>query len=256
MEKENKVEKINGIMGWLITLLVAFITALTYPITYFWFKGIADYYKIDLLYVYGNYGFAIGNILITIAVVILSLIISYLICKWIGETKEIWSKIGKGFIIFFTIIFINEILILSPYYKAISLEIVLASFAVAFFATCIECLVIIPNGVFLYKQMHKEENKKSALSFKYLIVFIIWLVVVCVASYSFSQGQIQKLKEYEIIKIDQVNKVIVAKYQDMFCTYNCEISNDELIIYTDKSKMIDMRDIEVEKIKFNKVTIE
>ena len=42
----------------------------------------------------------------------------------------------------------------------------------------------------------------------------------------------------------------------MFCTYNCEISNDELIIYTDKSKMIDMRDIEVEKIKFNKVTIE
>lgn len=112
MKKGNKVEKINGIMGYLITLLVAFITALTYPITYFWFKGIADYYKIDLLYVYGNYGFAIGNVLITIAVVILALMISYLICKCIAETKEIWSKIGKGCVIFLGIVFVNGIIIL------------------------------------------------------------------------------------------------------------------------------------------------
>lgn len=255
--KEQKSNKINGVMGWLSAVIIAFITALIYPVKYFWVKGIADYYKMDTIYLYGNYSNIIDDVLVTLASISIGLMIFYILAEWIMKKSEnIYEIIGRWTIVVFILALINYVFLCVLFYKIICSEILLANLIFCIILTISECIFFIPCSLVLYRESHKTEVSKEKVGTKICFCIIALISCTFILAYNMSSKQIAYNKEYEIIQSEEPQKVIISKYQDMFYTYDCTINNSELTIHTNKSELIDMRDVKFSSQKFDKIIIE
>lgn len=250
-QKNKKAEKFEKLMGWLPSIVISFITTLTYLCRIFWFRGMADYYNMDSIYIQGNYPNTITDVLLSIAGCIIVYGGFYKIYEWFVSKKGIGIKLLKIIEAILGLAMINFILVLCFYDKSMNIY---AKILLSIFASIIEYIIYMPFVIISYNDIHKRNRKKISWS-SYIIIFVIWLVSLCWLSHNLAYEQMSKLKQYEVIQTEIENKVIVAKYQDMFYTYNCEIKDRELIIYPDESEMLDMRNNKVKKIDFDKVTV-
>jgi len=254
--EETKMKRINGVMGWFSAVIIAFITALTYPIRYFWFKGIADYYKMDSIYLYGNYNKIISDALGTIAIIFFIFMAFDKLYKWVNKKQSsIYEIIGRWSVIFFILSVANAILLFFIYLKMFSLKLIFSCLIVGMIITFMNFLIFVPATYVLEIELEKTNNSKKILNINFLIGVLVWICFLFISVYQISSKQISYNKEYEIIQSEDIDKVVISKYQDMFYTYKCIINNNELTIHTSEGELIDMREVKFNRRMFEKVII-
>ena len=244
-----KIERFEKVMGWLPPIVISIITTLTYLFRIFWVKGISDYYKIDSMYLYGNYHNIITDVIVTFAFVIVSYVVMYNLYAWFLSKKGTIPKLKKIIIAIVGLSILNWFCIVNNnewnYWPKIIISVI---------ASVVEYLIYMPVVIISYNDINKKSRKKISTS-AYIILFVIWILLIGYSGYSFSYSQVSRIRKYELIENQNGIQVIVAKYEDMFYTNKCEISNGDLIIYTDEIKMIDMKQSEVKRKEFEKIII-
>ncbi len=112
---------------------------------------------------------------------------------------------------------------------------------------------IIMALVFIKKQ-NKENNRKNNLNdFVNLLKIVPFYLFLLLFIYLLSYGiEIKMNKEYRIINND---KVIIYATNDYYLTLDCEIKNNELIIYKGKQTKINNENVISELISFDEIKL-
>ena len=131
-----------------------------------------------------------------------------------------------------------------------------AKYSLSQFIINVILLIIIEilTAIVFIKKQNKEKNRKNnpndfANALKIVPFYLFLLLFIYLLSYG---TEIKMNKEYRIINN---HKVIVYTTNDYYLTLDCEIKNNELIIYKGKQTKIKNENVESELISFDGVRL-
>ncbi len=104
--------------------------------------------------------------------------------------------------------------------------------------------------VTIYKKSKQEDTIKSIINYIKVIPFYLFLIIL-LFSYVYIKS-LNKINTYRIINDD---KVIVYTTSNYYVILDCDIKNDELIIYKGSQMKINNENIETKLMDFNKVKL-
>lgn len=121
-------------------------------------------------------------------------------------------------------------------------------FAIILFV--IEIIMMLVFKVTIYKKSKQEDTIKSIINYIKVIPFYLFLIIL-LFSYVYIKS-LNKINTYRIINDD---KVIVYTTSNYYVILDCDIKNDELIIYKGSQMKINNENIETKLMDFNKVKL-
>ena len=246
--KENLFDFLQKNYGW----MVATITGLTVA-TSFILRFIKYMYSTFYFNYYGlSYGLFNGdelNVLYNFTFSILTLLCfgSLMFCYiQLFNSKKMKVKIK-------TILFNISLIIISNIIIVFSTNI---KYSLWQFISNVILLIIVEIIIsfIFFKMDKKERNKKYEINdlsntLKIVPFYLLLLIFFFLMSYG---SEVIMNKTYRIINND---KVIVYTADDYYLTLNCEIKNNELIIYKGKQSKINNENIESELINFDEARL-
>ena len=234
--------------GWIVALMTGLTVAtsfilkcIKYMYSNFYFSYYGLSYELfnsnELSFLY-NFGFSI---------LILLCFGSLMYCYMqLFNKKSMNVKVGTIIFNILLIIVSNTIVVFSLNYKY--------SFYQLLFNFLVLIIIEIVMSIIFFKIDKKEQNKNYDLTnlpntLKIVPFYIVLLLISLLLSYG---SNIITNKSYRIINND---KVIVYATNDYYLTLDCEIKNNELIIYKGKQTKINNEKVVSELINFDKVEL-
>ena len=249
-EKANKIlDFMQKNCAWIIAVLTGTGVVTSYLLKFIEFLTAASYfsyYGLDInLYRYNDVGF-FNNLSLSILFMLALISLLYYIYQTISNIKEKkWSKVfNKNNI---------SVILLSNSYITLLLNthITEKSFWLDFLVLII--FEVIFSLMLFGKTKNKVEFNKEDFNLLNLLkrlpfaIIILIFLYVCYVNYD--------LNDRENYRIINENKVIVYSNNDYSLTLDCEIINDELIIYKGTQEKINNENVYSKYIEFNNVTV-
>ena len=246
--KEKLFDFLQKNYGWIVAGITGFTIGISFILRFIKYMYSAFYFSY-----YGlSYGLFNGdelNILYNFAFSILTLFcfVSLIFC-YIQLFNFKKKKIELRTVLFNVfLILISSIIIIASTNAKYSL--------LQFIINVILLIIIeIIMAVVFIKKQNKENNRKNnpndfANALKIVPFYLFLLLFIYLLSYG---TEIKMNKEYRIINND---KVIVYTTNDYYLTLDCEIKNNELIIYKGKQTKIKNENVKSELISFDEVKL-
>lgn len=247
--KNEKLEFIQKNYGWIIALITGIgiiISAIFSFIEYIIASIYFNYYGLDINeYVFKDKGFIYGLVL---SLIFMFALFSVLYC--IKQTKEYFKNVKANY----KNILINiTIIILANFYIMISWQL---EFAIKdFFVNGIILIIVETFGLLMFFYKMKKDKKISEIKEDLINYFKILPFIIILLIFLISLETILKLKINNFYRIIDDNKAIVYSNSEYYLTLQCEIEEDNIIIYKGNQTKLMSNNIKSEIKKFNIVEI-
>lgn len=242
-----ELNKYSGIIAIAITFLTAILSFFINLYERYSIRGMLSYFNID------ETNIELTNNFIYVIVFSFAIIIYFLLSCYLFSKVKIKENI-KCKHIFELLIKLVGLYILNYFFLIVFLQKFQCKLLIA---TLIICIIEYLLGyiyfteqslIFVLKGIDIKKNTVITLIIMILLIFVISLFVT-----PFDHGY-EEAKKSKIFKIISDTKVIVYETKDNYYIENCEIQDNDLIIYTNKQTIISKDDITTTERTFNNVT--
>lgn len=222
--------------GVIVSNVLKFIEFITSE-TYFWYFGIDHN-----LYNYSDKNFIYG---LCLSIIFILAFISVFYCfKQIGENikKKKWLKCEN--LINISLILISNLYIIITTPGQQNLISIIITVVILIIFEFIMSLIFFKKE----KESTQEQLKRDLINYIKVLPFIIIFLIIINSSRIYLNLTYQK--QYKIIND---NRVIVYSTNDYYITLDCDINNNEIVIYNGSQEKIENNNVKSQLTKFTKV---
>lgn len=222
--------------GVIVSNVLKFIEFITSE-TYFWYFGIDHN-----LYNYSDKNFIYG---LCLSIIFILAFVSVFYCfKQIGENikKKKWLKWEN--LINTSLILISNLYIIITTPGQQNLISIIITVVILIIFEFIMSLIFFKKE----KESTQEQLKRDLINYIKVLPFIIIFLIIMNSSRIYLNLTYQK--QYKIIND---NRVIVYSTNDYYITLDCDINNNEIVIYNGSQEKIENNNVKSQLTKFNKV---